>query len=659
VIDWKEGVRTFAWAMGLLTLNLAIAWRLLRTEWVQQMSSIEGAYIGLARYINAHRGDLDWMPLWYGGIPFQDSYPPALHFLVAGVARVTGLSAAHAYHATCAVVYALGAVTLYLLVRALAKSQVAALAAALAYSCVSPSAWLIPAVRRDAGGVSHARRLMTLAQYGEGPHILSLTLVPLALLAMHLLLERPSALRLAAAAIAYAAVALSNWLGSFALALGTLVLVLLHSPKHLWRWGLPACLLGYALAAPWLPPSTIRLVRQNAQMVGGDYQLTALGLTVFTVICLVAGLVTWRLRASHPATAFGAGFAILTGGITLIREWFGLVTFPQPERYHLAMEMGLAVLTGLAWSWLYRHTSRTPRIALLVVTTGAVLFQTREYREHARTMVKPIDIRETVEYQAGTWAAKNLPGERVFLAGSTGFWSTCFGDVSQFKGGFDQGQPYLNRHAANYSFTFLEGNGGVTAQWLRAYGNTAVFVTGKQTRDAYQDFRDPAKFDELLPVIWQNGDDRIYRLPTPHPSLAHVIRREEAVASGPFNWESADNVGGFVRAIDDPARPEARLIWRGQSRFDVEASIAAGEMLSLQINHHPGWQAKDQNGRTLQTSADGLGFLLVQPLMAGPARISFVFNGGREMADMKLLQGLAAGMLMGLMIRQLLRQRLN
>ena len=66
------------------------------------MASIEGAFIGLARYIRDHFPHLTWMPLWYGGIPFPDSYPPLLHVTVAAVSALAHISAGLAYHAVTA-----------------------------------------------------------------------------------------------------------------------------------------------------------------------------------------------------------------------------------------------------------------------------------------------------------------------------------------------------------------------------------------------------------------------------------------------------------------------------------------------------------------------------------------------------------------------------
>ena len=67
----------------LLLLNLYIARELFITEYLAQMGSIEGAYIAIARYASQNRGDLSWFPLWYAGIPYQNTYPPLLHLIVA------------------------------------------------------------------------------------------------------------------------------------------------------------------------------------------------------------------------------------------------------------------------------------------------------------------------------------------------------------------------------------------------------------------------------------------------------------------------------------------------------------------------------------------------------------------------------------------------
>ena len=107
---WKGA----AAALALFAVNAWITIWLFRTAYTVQMGSIEGAFIGLARYIAGHSGELHWFPLWYGGVPFPDSYPPLLHAVVAAVASIAHISAGLAYHVVVATVYALGPVALYL-----------------------------------------------------------------------------------------------------------------------------------------------------------------------------------------------------------------------------------------------------------------------------------------------------------------------------------------------------------------------------------------------------------------------------------------------------------------------------------------------------------------------------------------------------------------
>jgi len=57
----------------LFGLNALICAPLYRVEYLDQMSSVEGVFIALARYMRDHAGDLYWCPLWFGGMPFQNT----------------------------------------------------------------------------------------------------------------------------------------------------------------------------------------------------------------------------------------------------------------------------------------------------------------------------------------------------------------------------------------------------------------------------------------------------------------------------------------------------------------------------------------------------------------------------------------------------------
>src|SRR4051812_20533193 len=103
----SEKLRTALPAAALFAINALVTPWLFHVDYTRNMGSIEAVYIGLARYIVAHFPDFNWFPLWYCGIPFQDSYPPLLHLMVAAVTGFGHISPGYAYHAVTAAVYAL------------------------------------------------------------------------------------------------------------------------------------------------------------------------------------------------------------------------------------------------------------------------------------------------------------------------------------------------------------------------------------------------------------------------------------------------------------------------------------------------------------------------------------------------------------------------
>jgi hypothetical protein len=58
-----------------------------------------------------------------------------------------------------------------------------------------------------------------MVKFGDSPHVVSLTFLPLAILALDYALEEPSIWRRYIAAIAAASVVTTNWLGGFGLAM--------------------------------------------------------------------------------------------------------------------------------------------------------------------------------------------------------------------------------------------------------------------------------------------------------------------------------------------------------------------------------------------------------------------------------------------------------
>ena len=654
--------------LALFVWNAFLVHELFALHYGRFMHSIEGAYVGLARWIAAHPFDWQWFPLWYGGIPFQNAYPPLLHFFSAALSGA-GLTPAHAYHAASALMYCLGPVTLYWLARRFGAGRGAAFAAGLVYSLLSPSALLIPAVARDLGTAWGARRLDALMRFGEGPHVAAMAWIPVALIALDRALERPRPLRVLAAMAALGAVVLTNWLGAFALTLGTGCYLLATWEAGGLRRFVRAAAIGaaaYALCSPWIPHSTIRAVRYNSQHVVGSYPLGwAQGAAGAAFLLLVLAL--WRLMAKRGVRSgvqFAALWSLALGAIVLCRLWFGFYIVPQPDRYHLEMEMALALLACFAlqgpsrraWRAVVSRTGK-PRLAATAVcllAASAAFIQTAHYRRDARRLIQPIDIRGTVEYQAARWFDENLPGSRVFVTGSTRFWFNAFAGNPQFGGGFDQGIVNRRIPHVSYGITHAEADPERVRTWLQIFGIDAIFVAGPNTRDAYHDYRDPGKFEGRFELLWRDGDDRIYAAGRRAPGLVHVIPAGAVVTDAPGHpYLDVEPFAPLEAALEDPAAPSVETEWRSPHELLVEAGVPAGHVLYFQQTCHPGWHA-ERAGEPRPIACDAAGQMVIDPGCDGPCTVRLYYDGGLEM---QLCRTASAGVLLGLGVWALVRRR--
>jgi len=251
----RQSLRTLAAASAVALVNIALVSPLYRVEYTDQMGSIEAAFISLARYILDHFPDLRWFPLWYTGVPYQNTYPPLLPLSVAALAAVARIPPGLAYHALTAALYCLGPVALFWLVHRLSGSRTQALFAGLAYSLFSPAYFLVPEVHRDAERLFNGmRRFQVLFEYGEGPHIASMTLMLAALVCLDAAVRKGGVWRWLLCSAALAATVLCNWLGGFALAVFVLCYLLARGRGWLRTAGAGGY--AYLLISPWIPPST-------------------------------------------------------------------------------------------------------------------------------------------------------------------------------------------------------------------------------------------------------------------------------------------------------------------------------------------------------------------------------------------------------------------
>ncbi len=654
----RAGYRDGAAALALFALNFYIAHELFWIEYLRHMGSIEGAFIGIARYAMHHWRDLTWFPLWYGGIPYQNTYPPLLHLSVAALATVSGMTAAHSYHFVTALAYCLGPVSLFALALRWSGSRWTAFAAGLIYSTLSFSAWILPAIRADLGSALYPRRLQALALYGEGPHVTSLMLLPLALLAIDFAVERRRSPYLLLASVAVATVALTNWFGavSLAVAIGCYLLAKAGAKNSmgsavLWTALIGAC--AYLLAMPWVPPSTILVTQVNAKTVEGLF------LNVFTALPARAAAIAAALVAVKFALrrlAFGLQFAILfafaMGVVTIVAVLWQFHILPQAWRYQLEMEMAFALTIALAGQALLKRR-RAATIAL-VVLVAALVIPIRRDRNYARNfLLRTIDITSTTEWKTSQWYNQHWSGERVMAAGSTQFWLTAFSDVPELAGGYDPGRLEMANAIAMYELYSDDGAQGHETKysllWLKALGVQAAGVTGPGSGEFFHPFKNWQKYEGALPVLWRDGDNVIYRVGRPNMALARVVPRGALVSKAPENGIDVDPLRAYVAALDDASMPLASFEWTSAHSAKIHATLAEGQVISVQEAWHRGWRAN------VPVSHDALGQMVLDPGRGGKFDIDLVYHGGTEMKVARVLSGSTAIVLALFALRGILK----
>ena len=269
---------------------------------------------------------------------------------------LTGVSPGLAYHFVTAMIYSLAPVALFWMAWRLCGSRACALAAAVAYSLVSPTCLLVKAARLDSGTFLGPRRLLTLVMWGEGPHLTSMCLLPLAIGMLHVALEKRKPWYWVAAAIAIASVPLTNWLGGVALAIAVAAYLFAGLPGN--RKTLSTFLgtgaagaYAYAIAVPWLSPSTIAVIAPMPR-VANNFQVNTRQRIFSAAVAIVFLAAAWAMaRWSVPRhTRFALLASVVTASSALGNFWFGWTLFPQPERYQLEMDMFLCLAAAfLFW----------------------------------------------------------------------------------------------------------------------------------------------------------------------------------------------------------------------------------------------------------------------------------------------------------------------
>ena len=153
----------------------------------------------------------------------------------------------------------------------------ASFAAGLAYSIISPSAFLTP----DLGSMLRLRRLQTFVMWGEGPETTALALFPLAVLFLYLAFRDRRFLWKALAGLFMGLTVLANAFGITVLLMATIALLAsTETGKFFRNLGMTAAIavFSYCSISPMFPPSVLAAMRVNSPTLEGDYRFTVYSL---------------------------------------------------------------------------------------------------------------------------------------------------------------------------------------------------------------------------------------------------------------------------------------------------------------------------------------------------------------------------------------------
>ncbi len=638
--------RLLLFSAALFAINVAIAWRMFHVEYLSQTGTVVGVIIAYARYIRDYWPDVDWCRMWYAGLPFRNAYVPGVPVTTAAIAAIGHLSPGRAFYLLVSTLYALGPVTLFWMAYRLSRAMSWSLCVGLAYSLTSPSAWLAGEIHKDLGSLFWDQRLHTMVGYADNPHVASLTLLPLAILALDVALEKRKPVYMVLAAIALAAVPLTNWPGAIALAFAVVAYGL--SPGKAGaarRWITLAGIgiLGYCMAIRWIPPSTVIATQADTQGFLPANRFGARHLVYAAVLIAGAWLLLWLTKRVPGYQRFFLLFFFFMAAITLGWYWLGLTLIAQPNRFHLAMEMGFtlsAVFCARAIA------ARWPALRKPALLTFAVLCicQFVAYRSYARRLIQGIDITRTSEYKTAAWFRQHMPDSRVMVPGSSSFWINVFTDTPQLAGCCPQGVLNETAPVAEYGIrTDLTAESRAfenTLLWFKALGIRAVAVSGPRSTEVYKPFYHPHKFDGRLPELWRDGDDVIFGVPWRYYSIAHAMPAAALTARAPLHGVDSAPLVPYVAAMERPDAPHLEVQWIDNETMRITGNVPAGEIVSVQENEHAGWHAT-ANGAARRVFADKLGLMVVDPQCNGPCTIQLHFDGGREMRAARWISGLA------------------
>ena len=596
----------------------------------------------MARLAGEHWFRPSWWPYFDGGIPFEHTYAPLVPALTALYSKLGACSVARAFNGITGLVYVLGPLAMFAMACVFTRCAGYSFWAVLIYSLTSTARAVIPDPKWNPALFWTSRRLYTMIVWDDTPMATALTFVPLAVLFLWLALTRRKSIYHVLAGVCCVLAVSASVFGATTLVLCSACLLIAMPRQHLLSNSLRLAAIGiasYFVVCPFLPPSVLATIRGNQQKFPDDQwslaSLTALSAVLLGLAIFSHLLVRWR--ADWTVRFFGS-LAFLAASIPITDAYFGRHFVPQPPRYQPLMEMAVALFIVFALRPLLEKMPRAVKAALAMLILSLAAEQLTSLRHFEKEITRPVAQNDLIEHKVATWVDQNMGSRRVMVPGSIAQWFNVWSNTPQLAGGAYTTTPNWSQQDAMSGIC-----GGTSAketeysmQWLKAYGIHAIAVGGPASKEFWHSFANPKKFDGVLPVLWNEDDVTIYKVPQRSDSLARVIPQGAVTTRGAEGIMPMDDLSRYVAALDDQSLPLADFRWLDLRHASIRATLGSQQVISVQTNYHKGWHAR-ANGQSLPVRKDGLGFILLQPACVGSCEIELTYDGGWEFILCRLL----------------------
>ncbi len=609
-------------------LNLVLYGPLFSRQQRPYPGSIAAGYAGITRFVAEHPNPWGWNPQQYAGQPTQFSYPPLLPYTAAALHWVSGVEPYYAYRLLVGLAACLGPVTLGLAFYSFGGGLWWSLLLALIYTCCSPVYGLFSQIDGDRGQYYLPWRLLVLMKYGEGPHVVGLTMLPLILMAVRWGLARRGIAGLVVMAIGLAVAPLTNWLVAFALTI-TMAVWMLSGHAGTWRL-MGAGFVGYGLSCFWLTPEYVMVTLFNWPKDAYGYQVSQQGWPYYTVGALMVGIAAWLLRRYRAPwdlrfwTLGLVAYLAIAGGFYL----YGFDLIPESRRYVLEFEL-FALAAAIAWLRLAlvsrEGVDRACAFFFVLFLVWSGLPQMKQSVKRKWGDWGRVDVSQMLEYRLGEWLYEQKPAGRVFVSGALRFRLNAWFPLHQVSGTFESG--LRNRIAVDYFYQVRTDAGSQPGEAvadarreLAVIGAEYAVVHGVGSTEYYKDIKTPGKFAELGQLVFEaTPEDRVYKLP--FHGYAHLVEPGELPQD-----QYKEALPRYYEAITDVARPQLQVQELNPSHWRISGPVPRGKLVSFAMNWDPGWRA-EQEGKPVEIRKTEIGLMAVEAAPAERAQIELRYGG--------------------------------